>query len=255
MQRYFVLQENVTRNSIRITGDDVHHLQRVMRSQVGENIICNSENGQAALCRITMLTDDYVDVEVIEWLEDTNELPVHVTIAQGIPKGDKFDLILQKGTELGATAFIPFQAERSIAIWNDEKKYHKKVKRFQKILKEASEQSHRNRIPTLYPVMNLKQLLDEAPAHTVKLFAYEEEAKTEKMTSKLVNSLQNISSHDKIILCIGPEGGFSNEEADQLIENDFIPIRLGKRILRTETAALYALSSISYQLEELRCLT
>ncbi|MFS0751395.1 16S rRNA (uracil(1498)-N(3))-methyltransferase [Oceanobacillus sp. 1P07AA] len=255
MQRYFVSQENVTENSIRITGDDVHHLQRVMRAQVGENIICNSEDGQAAMCRITILADDYVDAEVMEWLEGTNEMPIFVTIAQGIPKGDKFDLILQKGTELGASGFIPFQAERSIAIWNDEKKYHKKAKRFQKILKEASEQSHRNRIPTLYPVMNLKYLLDEASAYTVKLFAYEEEAKTEKMSSNLVNSLQNISTNDNIILCIGPEGGFSIEEADRLKDNGFIPIRLGKRILRTETAALYALSSISYQLEELRCLT
>lgn len=255
MQRYFVSRENVTENSIRIIGDDVHHIQRVMRAQVGEKLICVSDNGRAALTYITKLSDDYVDVEIEKWLEESNELPVSVTIAQGIPKGDKFDLILQKGTELGADAFIPFQAERSVALWNDEKKYHKKVKRFQKILKEASEQSHRNRIPSLHSVMNIKQILDEASAYTVKLFAYEEEAKTEKMSSNLVNTLQNILSHDKIILCIGPEGGFSIKEADQLRENGFIPIRLGKRILRTETAALYALSSISYQLEELRCLT
>ncbi|GIO27591.1 16S rRNA (uracil(1498)-N(3))-methyltransferase [Ornithinibacillus bavariensis] len=249
MQRYFIPKANWQNNTISIEGDDAHHIIRVMRMQAGDKIICNKLDASAAICEITELNTDSVTAEVLEWLESNTELPVNVTIAQGLPKGDKIELVLQKGTELGAYAFIPFQAERSVVKW-DARKTDKKLIRFSKIVKEASEQSHRNRIPEIRQAMNLSQLIQEGQRYDIKLFAYEEEAKTNEFHSfsSVINQVKN---DDHILICIGPEGGFSQEEVTSLKQHDFIPVRLGPRILRTETAALYALSSISYHLEEL----
>ena len=251
MQRYFISSSEFKGNNIKIIGDDVHHIIRVMRNEIGDQIICNNDNGQAALCRITEIADDCVHAVVEEWLDEIVELPVNVTIAQGIPKGDKFELILQKGTELGASSFIPFQAERSVAVW-DNKKLIKKMNRFRKIVKEASEQSHRNKVPIIEKSMSIKEIIEESKKFDVAIFAYEEEAKVENPQSfgTIIDKL--LPSH-KLMVCIGPEGGFSKKESDLLKENGFHPVRLGPRILRTETAALYVLASISYHFEELGC--
>jgi 16S rRNA (uracil1498-N3)-methyltransferase len=249
MQRYFIPEENWQNNTVIIEGDDAHHIVRVMRMQVEDKIICNKLNASAAVCKITKVDTDAVTAEVLEWLETNTELPVKVTIAQGLPKGDKMDIVLQKGTELGAYAFIPFQAGRSVVKW-DARKTDKKLSRFSKIVKEASEQSHRNRLPEIKQAMNLTQLLEESKRYDIKLFAYEEEAKTKEYHS-FSTVLNKLTKGDQILICIGPEGGFSNEEVTSLKQHDFIPVRLGPRILRTETAALYALASISYHLEEL----
>ncbi|GAB3050781.1 16S rRNA (uracil(1498)-N(3))-methyltransferase [Virgibacillus ainsalahensis] len=251
MQRYFVPESNWMNTEVVITGDDVHHIGRVIRHKAGDKIICNKPNGQAAVCEIISVDQEQVLAVIQEWLDETAELPVNITIAQGLPKGDKFDLILQKGTELGAHSFIPFQAERSVVVW-DNKKKEKKAKRFQKIVKEASEQSHRNKIPEVKAPMPLDELIKESTGYDVKMFAYEEEAKTKDHQSfaSIVNTLEVGAS---LLVCIGPEGGFSQKEAEKLKQNGFYAVRLGPRILRTETASLYVLASISYHFEELRC--
>ena len=251
MQRYFFPSSHFQDKLIRITGDDVHHITRVMRYNIGDKIICNSEYGKAALCQISQVTSDEIQATIETWLDENAELPINVTIAQGIPKGDKFDLVLQKGTELGAYAFIPFQAKRSIAIW-DQKKAEKKQKRFEKIIKEASEQSHRNIVPHMKKPMSIEMLIEESKNYHVKLFAYEEEARVSNPNT-FGNIVNRFEPGQNILVCIGPEGGFSEKEVNILKENDFLPVRLGPRILRTETAALYALASISYHFEEMRC--
>ena len=251
MQRYFILEdENWTNEHVRITGDDVHHISRVMRGKVGDSIICNRRDGKAAVCEISEITDDAVQATIIEWLEQDSELPVEVTIVQGLPKGDKFEYILQKGTELGASRFIPFQAKRSIVVW-DKKKMAKKQNRFEKIVKEASEQSHRSILPKVDDVVDLQQLLEISESYDMCVFAYEEEAKKDSYRS-FATILKRMEYGMRMMVCIGPEGGFSDDEAVKLMEHGFRPIRLGPRILRTETASLYALSSISYHFEELR---
>ncbi|WP_100010602.1 16S rRNA (uracil(1498)-N(3))-methyltransferase [Lentibacillus sediminis] len=251
MQRYFIPEENWNASEVHITGDDAHHIKRVMRFQTGDKIICNRPSGEAATCRISDLAENEVRATIEEWLAESAELPIEVCIAQGLPKGDKFELILQKGTELGASAFIPFQAERSIAKW-DEKKAEKKLNRFAKIVKEASEQSHRSRIPQIHKPLSLQELMEETQKWDKKIFAFEEEAKTANHQS-FGSMLNQTGPGERVLVCIGPEGGFSPKEAEQLTQNGFQPVRFGPRILRTETAALYALASISYHFEELRC--
>ena len=251
LQRYFISKPDWKNDTVVIRGDDAHHIQRVMRMNENDKIICNHEEGYAAICQITNLNKSTVEAKVVEELTENMELPVTITIAQGLPKGDKFDFVLQKGTELGAKAFIPFQADRSVVQW-DQKKYAKKKQRFTKIIKEASEQSHRNMQPQIHPVMSLKELITESKRYDVKIFPYEEEAKGPyfKPLGEVLNSLQ---PGESLLVCIGPEGGFSENEVNILKKNGFHSVRIGPRILRTETAALYVLSSISYHFEELRC--
>ncbi|MFD1609878.1 16S rRNA (uracil(1498)-N(3))-methyltransferase [Oceanobacillus luteolus] len=251
MQRYFILKDDAwSETDVTIYGEDVHHISRVMRGEVGDRIICNHRNGRAAICEISEISNDKVRANIVDWQDQDVELPIEVTIVQGLPKGDKMDFILQKGTELGADSFIPYKAERSIVVW-DEKKMKKKLQRFGKIVKEASEQSHRNKIPTIHDLVSIKQLIEVSDQFDVKIFAYEEEAKTTSYQS-FAEVLKEMNSGMQLLICIGPEGGFSEKEAELLKENDFKPVRFGPRILRTETAALYALSSISYHFEELR---
>ncbi|WP_099158552.1 16S rRNA (uracil(1498)-N(3))-methyltransferase [Virgibacillus ndiopensis] len=252
MQRYFVPEKNWHNHEVNISGDDAHHISKVMRYKEGSMIICNHPNGRAAKCIITFVGQGDITVQVQEWLKDNAELPVNVTIAQGLPKSDKFEYVLQKGTELGAEAFIPFQAARSVVVW-DAKKAEKKMNRFSKIVKEASEQSHRNRIPELKPVLGIEELIEASKQYDVKIFAYEEEAKVLEHQSfgKLVSTIEK---GQNVLVCIGPEGGFSTDEVEKFKANDFYSVRLGPRILRTETAPLYVLASISYHFEELRYL-
>nr|WP_226036948.1 16S rRNA (uracil(1498)-N(3))-methyltransferase [Aquibacillus saliphilus] len=251
MQRYFVSESNwSTDDVVTITGNDVHHITRVMRMDKGDEIICNHLDGRSATCTIEQVSSDFVIANVVEWRDEKVELPVHVTIAQGLPKSDKLDLILQKGTELGASAFIPFQADRSVVKW-DQKKIVKKLDRFKKIVKEASEQSHRSFIPTVESIYSFKQLLEDSQNYDVKLFAYEEEARSDNF-QKLSDVLNQIQINHKVIACIGPEGGYTIEEVNALKQAGFHSVRLGPRILRTETASLYLLASISYHFEELR---
>ncbi|MBM7569616.1 16S rRNA (uracil(1498)-N(3))-methyltransferase [Aquibacillus albus] len=250
MQRYFIAADNwKADNHIVLSANDYHHITRVMRMTEGDKIICNHPYCQAAICVITNISNEQVIAAVEEWLNDSVEMPVNVTVAQGLPKGDKFDLVLQKGTELGASAFLPFEAKRSVVKW-DSKKAKKKLERFNKIVKEASEQAHRNRIPSIEEVSPFQKLLEKSKAYDVKLVAYEEETRSEQYHS-LGSILKEIDQNQSVLICIGPEGGFTLEEINALKEVGFYTVRLGPRILRTETAALYFLSSISYHFEEL----
>ncbi|MFP7169686.1 16S rRNA (uracil(1498)-N(3))-methyltransferase [Terribacillus sp. 7520-G] len=248
MQRYFVEAANWQDDRIMLDGQDAHHINRVMRMKPGDEIICVDPKGRAAICKIAELSSEHVTVCVSENVDNDTEMPVTVTIAQGLPKGDKLEWIVQKGTELGAAGFIPFQAARSVVKW-DEKKKDKKRIRLEKIAKEAAEQSSRLSIPAVEDVQSFQELLDSSDTYKHKLFAYEEAAKGLK-AEPLRSVFERISPSDNVLVVIGPEGGFSDSEADALRNAGFAPIRLGPRILRTETAPLYMLASLSYHFEE-----
>ena len=248
MQRYFI--EETKENSpsrITITGDDVHHISRVMRMKPGNEIVCCTADGFSALCEIAELQEDTVVCSVREWLDADNELPVKVTIASGLPKGDKLEWIFQKGTELGASSFIPFNAARSV-VKLDAKKAGKKADRWRKIVKEASEQSYRNVIPDVSEPQSFKELLRQAESYDYKIAAYEESAKTGEMPN-LAKVLQSCSPGQSVLAVFGPEGGLTKEETEQLTAAGFNLCGLGPRILRTETAPLYLLSAVSYHFE------
>ncbi|MDC3413338.1 16S rRNA (uracil(1498)-N(3))-methyltransferase [Aquibacillus sp. 3ASR75-11] len=250
MQRYFVSEENLLSDKIVIKGEDVHHIVKVMRMNEGDKIICNVLDGRAAVCQIQSVSDASVVTTVLTWETNYTQLPINVTIAQGLPKGDKLELVLQKGTELGAHEFLPFQAQRSIVKW-DSKKMKKKMERYRKIVKEASEQSHRNNVPSILSVASFTELLTYSSKFNHKIVAFEEEARSPHYR-KLSEAINQMKPNESILACVGPEGGFSDEEIQSLKKHGFHTVRLGPRILRTETAPLYLLACISYHFEELR---
>ncbi|WP_053367187.1 16S rRNA (uracil(1498)-N(3))-methyltransferase [Bacillus sp. FJAT-27245] len=248
MQRYFV--EKLEDGRFILEGDDRFHIVKVMRMGIGDHIICVNPGARSAVCEIAEITGETVAADVVKWNDGTTELPIQVAIASGLPKGDKLEWIIQKGTEMGAHKFIPFAAARSV-VKLDEKKSGKKAERWQKIAKEAAEQSHRNVLPEVMAPIDFRALLLESNNYDAKLVAYEEESRAGE-TSAFSGTLANIKPGDSLLIVFGPEGGLSEGEVDQLKGHGFQLCGLGPRILRTETAPLYALAAISYHLELMR---
>jgi RNA methyltransferase, RsmE family len=246
MQQYFLPNNQVHDHHVLVQGDDAKHIIRVMRMAVGDEIIC-VVSGRAFVCRIERMEDHKVMAEIGSSVSGTPELPNAVTIVQGIPKGEKFDTIVQKGTECGATAFIPFNAARSVAVWPKDRVAKKRL-RLQKIAKGAAEQSHRLIIPEVAEPLGIDRLIQVGESFTYKMVAYEETAKAGQF-SALPALLRQMRTGDSLLAVIGPEGGLTREEAGKLNESGFVLCGLGPRILRTETAPVYLLSAVSYQLE------
>ncbi|TGA99575.1 16S rRNA (uracil(1498)-N(3))-methyltransferase [Sporolactobacillus shoreae] len=247
MQRYFVPDDQFHENHVWITGEDAKHIMRVMRMNLTDKIVCANNMGEAFLCEIDKIQDQQVAAVIRSQLISDPELPVRVVIAQGMPKGEKFDTIVRKGTECGASAFIPFYAERSVAVWQKDR-IEKKRLRLGKIAKEAAEQSHRLFIPEVTEPMNLGQLLAACKSFTYAAVAYEETAKKGEL-SALPLLLKQMKPGDSLLAVIGPEGGLSHEEALAFQVAGCRLCGLGPRIMRTETAPLYLLSAVSYQFE------
>ncbi|MDQ0254346.1 16S rRNA (uracil1498-N3)-methyltransferase [Evansella vedderi] len=250
MQRYFLNKSQFHEEYVMITGDVIKHIRRVMRMNEGDRIICCSEEGTCYICELSDVSDEQIQATILSEEKSVVELPIKVTIAHGLPKGDKLELVIQKGTELGANAFIPFEAERSVVKW-DAKKAGKKVERWSKIAQEAAEQSHRQVCPNVWDVVKFPLLLEKFNQFDTVLVAYEEAAKNDEK-SHLVSELNKMNEGESLLFLFGPEGGFSDREIDLMKENGAVPCGLGPRILRSETAPLYGLSAISYHFELLR---
>lgn len=246
MQRYFIEETQFHGEAVTITGDDFHHLKRVMRAKIGQKIIVCPPNQHAYLAQIREISDEQIEADIIEELNQSVELPVAVTIIQGLPKGDKIEYIIQKATELGMTNFVPWSAKRAI-VKLDAKKASKKVERWQKIAKEAAEQSHRVVVPTIHDVQTTAQVLASLADFDAVVIAFEETAKagTHAMFKQIA---QQLVPGQTVAIIIGPEGGLSDDEVAKLSEYG-VAASFGPRILRTETASSYALSALSYELE------
>lgn len=248
MQRYFISADQITESVCTLEGQDAHHITNVVRLSKGDTITCCTDQGRAYLVVLTELGSKKVTGQLIRQIEEDRELPVHVTVAQGLPKGDKFEWVLQKGVELGAHHFIPFASQRTVVQY-DSKKEAKKIERWKKILKEAAEQSRRSVLPQISKIQTLGQLIDiEADW---KFVAFEEEAMVMRAPTRFAQHLQRVVKGQRLLFVVGPEGGFANQEIDDLVEHGFIRIALGKRILRTETASQYILSSLSFYFEQM----
>lgn len=246
LQRYFLEEDFDEAGNAVISGDDRKHIVNVMRMTINDKIIAVS-SGNAYTSRLTDISPESVSIHRLEGHLPKNELPINVTIVCGLAKGDKHDYIVQKGTELGVSAIILFKAERSIVKW-EEKKGAKKIERLQKISKQAAEQCHRTVIPKVENPLTIHQLISTAKAYDVLLFADEEDAKSEE-PHRIADRVKNMNHKQKVLVVFGPEGGLSRNEAELLASAGFLPVALGPRILRTETAPLYFLSAVSYEFE------
>ena len=222
-----------------------HHIFTVMRAQAGDQLRLVFEEGKIGLSEIISPADQ--SVRLIELLTDSSELPVQVTVAVGFPKGDKLDFIVEKSTELGATAIwsAPFKA--SVSKW-DHKKLTKKQEKLEKVALGAAEQSRRQLIPKIQLFDQFSRLTEQFSDFDQVLVAYEESAKMGEK-SMFKQALTELSANQKVLIIFGPEGGISPDEIANFENLGAKMIGLGPRILRAETAPLYALSSISAYFE------
>ncbi len=246
MYQFFVEPDQIQGTRAFICGTDVNHIKNVLRMKVGEEIaLSNGVDGKEYRVGIVAFTEDEVECEVRFVKEDAIELPCKIYLFQGLPKGDKMELIIQKAVELGVFEVIPVAMARSV-VKLDEKKAASKVKRWQAISEAAAKQSKRGVIPQVQKVMTYKEALAYAKDMEVKLLPYELAegmAKTKELIGKIEKG-QNIA------IFIGPEGGFATEEVERAGEVGFEAVTLGKRILRTETAGMTLLSILMYHLEK-----
>lgn len=241
MQRYFIKEKH--NKEIQLLPEDIHHIKKVMRNVNGDEIICIDSSGHNYLCSISDIETGQVMIK--EEVNNATELDIQVTLIYALPKGDKFDMVLQKATELGVHRIVPLQAQRCVVKTNPEKFSKKKV-RYQKIVKEASEQSYRNTIPIIENVISIQDM--EKYLGTYSIVAYEEDSKSgeHKMFHRILSKIQ---SNDSLTIIVGCEGGFEEQEIQRMEELGVHSCSLGKRILRSETAPLYMLSVIGYRRE------
>ena len=231
MQRYFVKEKN--KDKFILNDNDIHHIKKVMRCKNNDKIEIVFEK-KVYLCNIDDIEN--LSLSIVDTYEEDRELDIDLTIAVSLVQEQKFDLILQKLTELGVSSIIPIKTERSIVKIDSSKETKKKL-RWETICKEASEQSHRTEIPQVHNIISLKELLNN-----------KKELNLICSLNELTKPLESYLTTDRkeIMFVIGPEGGFSKKEEDFLIENGFQATTLGKRVLRVETAAIYVASIINY---------
>lgn len=253
MQRYFVPEGLMGEFSVTLEGEDARHVAAVMRSKPGDCFIACDGNGRDVLAKIVSVDKDKVRADIVEQFTSNAEMAWKVTVAQSLPKGDKLEIVIQKGTEAGSAAFLPFISQRTVVQY-DERKEAKRIDRWRKIAKEAAEQSHRSIIPQINPVISWKALLQQFAEYDLILFCYEEEGRHGGGLRDVLAGFHSNHQADhtpRMLIVIGPEGGFTAQEADAAAAAGAKLIGLGKRILRTETAALYALACIAYESGEL----
>ena len=247
MGKFFVKANQIENNKIKIIGSDVNHIKNVLRLKIDDDInICNSDDSKNYICAISNISADEVECIILKETEGTSESNVDLTIYQGLPKADKMELIIQKGTELGVKKFIPVNFKRCI-VKLDGKDEVKKIDRWNKIAEVASKQSGRDYIPEVKSVLSLKQMADEFSSYDLVLLCYEDE-KDNFIKNELIKIKEKMDSY-KIAVIVGPEGGIAPEEVDELKKSGAKVVSLGSRILRTETVALMVSSIIMYELE------
>ena len=238
MQRYFITEDNFNENII--TGDDVFHIYKVMRNKPNDLIEICFDN-KAYTAKIINVSNECVNYEIVEELPCKLNNRPKITLIQGLAKGDKNDDIIKHSTELGVDTIIFLHMDRSI-VKIEENKLENKLSRYRKIAKEAAEQSHRNSIPEILILYNLKEI--DFNAYDIKLLLDEEEAK--KLDGRTLKSI-DFSNSKEVVFIVGPEGGISEKEREYCVLNDFFSISIGDNILRTETASLAFLAMLNYE--------
>jgi len=245
MYSFFVEPEQILDKEIRIIGKDVNHIKNVLRMQEGEKIsISNGLDSIEYQCEIFSMNEDEIRCHILTCKENDLELQAKITLFQGLPKADKMELIIQKCVELGVSQFVPMQTKRSI-VKLDEKKAKNKILRWQAISEAAAKQSKRKRIPIVEAPCSYLDAIHMGKDYDKILIPYE----LKEGMKDTKEAIESIKPGDTVGVFIGPEGGFSEEEITLAVEIGAIPISLGKRILRTETAGFTTLALLMYQLE------
>lgn len=246
MDRFFVGKNNINleNKTCIIEGEDVKHISKVLRCRIGEELeICDNDNNEY-ICEIANIDKSQVELNIVEVVDIKRESDLKIKVYQGLPKGPKMEMILQKLTEVGVDEIILVQTKRTV-VKVDDKKEDKKIERWERIIYEAAKQSKRGKIPKLRGVLSFKEALADMKENDFNIAPYENErTKSIKQAIKGVD-IKNIG------IFVGPEGGFEDTEIKAIEEIGGQSVSLGPRILRTETASLVASSIVLYELSDL----
>ena len=233
MQRYFAVNSD-----LKLLDSDIHHIKNVMRMKKNYKIEIIFEES-INRCNIEEINKDILKYSVLETIEEAKEKRPIVKLAVSLIKEQKFDYLIQKVTEIGVDEIIPLKTERSI-IKIDNNVFNKKKIRYNRIIKEASEQSHRVNIPVIKDLITIDELINNKEGLNIMCTVNE--------TSKSIKRiLKEKGKCDTLLLVVGPEGGFSTKKENKIIDNGFNSATLGKNILRSETAAIYLMSIVDYE--------
>lgn len=220
----------------RIEGKDHNHICNVLRMQIGDTFLVSCD-GTSSLCRLSQIWDDSLQAEIVEEDYRNTELPVRFVLFQGLPKGDKLELIIQKTVELGVAGIVPVEMSRCV-MKLDEKKKKARKERWQSIAESAAKQSKRNVIPEVSDVLTYKQAMEQATKLDLFLVPYE----NERGMAATRDALSRIKPGMTVGILVGPEGGFDEKEIELARQAGACVISLGGRILRAETAAVTAVA-------------
>jgi 16S rRNA (uracil1498-N3)-methyltransferase len=245
MYRFYVSADQLAEKEVFISGGDVNHIKNVLRLEVGDWIVACDGNGTDYVSRIQSICSDEV-VASIEKVQPTGtELPVRITLFQGMPKKDKLELIIQKAVELGACEIVPVMTKRTVVKLSEEKKINKRLERWQSIAYAAAKQCDRGIIPMVHKPVSYEEALAMADQLDYNVIPYELQTGMEE-ARKIVDQACKQRS---LGIFIGPEGGFEPEEVERAMTRNIHPMTLGKRILRTETAGMALLSILMFQMQ------
>lgn len=247
MRRFFTEPQNISSNTARIL-EDASHIARVLRMESGERILLFDGSGWEYIAELTQIDAKVCLATILEQSYSVQEPKTEVTIFQGIPKSGKMESIIQKSVELGVSAIVPTALERCVSKLEQGKKETEKLKRWNKISLEAAKQCGRGKVPKVLPPITLDEAIKQMKSMDLALMPYEllghqgECSLKQALQSKVFTSVG---------ILIGPEGGFSDAEAEKAKEAGVTLVGLGKRILRTETVASAMLSMIMYEKNEM----
>jgi len=240
MARFYLPKKQIHDNYGSVEGQELEHLRKVLRLKPGDRITVFDDSGWEHEAVILSLSGAQGRIEILHSIDAQRESPLQITLAVGLTKGDKLDFVVEKATELGVQAIIPFSSAFSVPKL-DERKIAARTQRWQKIALSATKQCGRTRVPEIGALCSLQELLARSQPQAVKLFFWEKE--TERSLRQLHGQFPNART---ALLTIGPEGGFSPEEAELARRCGFEWAHLGRRILRAETAAVTALSLVQF---------
>ena len=246
MPKFFINKNQIDGDIITIIGDDAHHISRSLRMAVGEYITACDNDAIEYECALEQFSDNEVKARITRSFRSASELPIRLHLYQALPKGEKLDFIVQKAVECGAYDITPFESERCVVKIKLEAEA-RKTERRNKIALEAAKQCGRGIIPVVNPTVSFSGMIESARSSDAVLFCYE--GKNTDPIGRILRKLTSSKQISDISIIIGSEGGFSPSEVNAALESGFISVGLGNRILRAETAAVFALSCAVYEFE------
>lgn len=245
MRRFFVEPEQVGESAIHITGSDVNHIRNVLRMSIKDTLVIGCQDGREYTCYIEQIDEQKITAHIM-YVQDTRaELSSKIYLFQGLPKSDKMEWIIQKAVELGVYEVVPVETMRTV-VRLDEKKAAKKIQRWQQIAESAAKQSGRGYIPRIHPMCSFAQALEYGQRCQVRWIPYERAEGMEAARKRV----EDLVPGQDIAVFIGPEGGFDEREVQAAVDKGYVPLTLGRRILRTETAGLALLSVLMFRLDD-----